>query len=80
MDFLVFALFVLATACAATTGAMFPTGEWYKRLEKGTLELPKGDGAIKLTWQQLVLMIEGIALEQPRTRVRWNAPQITVRC
>jgi len=53
---------------------------WYKRLEKGTLELPKGDGAIKLTWQQLVLMIEGIALEQPRTRVRWNAPQITVRC
>ncbi|MBX2984108.1 MAG: IS66 family insertion sequence element accessory protein TnpB [Flavobacteriales bacterium] len=23
---------------------------WYKRLERGTLELPKGDGAVKLSW------------------------------
>jgi transposase len=53
---------------------------WYKRLEKGTLELPKGEGAVQLTWQQLVLMIEGVPLEQPRIRVRWKAPQITARC
>jgi len=53
---------------------------WYKRLEKGTLELPAGDGAVRLTWQQLVLMLEGIALEQPRTRARWRPAQITAHC
>jgi transposase len=45
---------------------------WYKRLEKGTIELPQGEGALRLTWQQLVLMIEGIKLDQPRTRPRWS--------
>ncbi len=45
---------------------------WYKRLEKGTIELPQGEGALRLTWQQLVLMIEGIKLDQPRTRARWS--------
>jgi transposase len=53
---------------------------WYKRLEKGTLELPQGEGAIHLSWQQLVLMIGGVPLEQPRTRPRWSAPQITANC
>jgi transposase len=53
---------------------------WYKRLEKGTLELPQGDGAVRLNWGQLVRMLEGIALEQPRTRVRWEPTQITARC
>ena len=60
---------------------------WYKRLERGTLELPKGDGAVKLSWGQLVRMREGIALEQPAVRKRWspappgqkNAP-ITAPC
>lgn len=49
---------------------------WYKRLEKGSLELPKGEGALKITWQQLVLMLEGIALEQPQRRKRWGTPQM----
>lgn len=53
---------------------------WYKRLEKGTIELPHGDGAVRLSWQQLVLMLEGIALEQPRTRARWSPTQITAQC
>lgn len=53
---------------------------WYKRLEKGTIELPQGDGAVRLSWQQLVLMLEGIALEQPRTRARWQPTQITAQC
>jgi transposase len=53
---------------------------WYKRLERGTLELPKGDGAVKLSWGQLVRMLEGIALEQPRARLRWEPAQITAHC
>jgi transposase len=53
---------------------------WYKRLEKGTIELPQGDGAVCLTWQQLVLMLEGIALEQPRIRARWDPARITAQC
>ena len=53
---------------------------WYKRLEKGTIELPQGDGAVRLSWGQLVRMLEGIALEQPRTRARWDPTQITTHC
>ncbi|MBS1936682.1 MAG: IS66 family insertion sequence element accessory protein TnpB [Bacteroidetes bacterium] len=60
---------------------------WYKRLERGTLELPKGDGAVKITWAQLVRMLEGIALEQPAVRKRWlptpaggKTAQITACC
>lgn len=60
---------------------------WYKRLERGTLELPKGDGAVKLSWGQLVRMLEGIALEQPAVRKRWSptrpgqkAGMITASC
>ncbi|MBS1940201.1 MAG: IS66 family insertion sequence element accessory protein TnpB [Bacteroidetes bacterium] len=60
---------------------------WYKRLERGTMELPKGDGAVKITWAQLVRMLEGIALEQPAVRKRWlptpageKTAQITACC
>ena len=53
---------------------------WYKRLERGTLELPSGDGAVRMTWSQLVRMLEGVALEQPLARSRWSPPQITARC
>ena len=45
---------------------------WYKRLEQGTLELPHGEGAVKVTWQQLVLMLEGVPLHQPAKRIRWQ--------
>jgi hypothetical protein len=44
------------------------------------LELPQGEGAVKLTWQQLVLMIEGVPLKQPRTRPRWSPTVITAHC
>lgn len=56
---------------------------WYKRLEKGTIELPPfgGDSAVRLTWQQLVLMLEGIALEQSAVRrTRWAPAPITAQC
>ena len=53
---------------------------WYKRLERGTLELPQGEGAVRMSWQQLVLMIEGVPLAQPRTRLRWEPAVITSPC
>lgn len=53
---------------------------WYKRLEKGTLELPQGEGAVRMNWQQLVLMIEGVPLKQPLSRLRWEPAVITTAC
>lgn len=53
---------------------------WYKRLERGTLELPQGDGPVRMTWQQLVLMIEGVPLKQPHTRLRWQGGPTTAPC
>lgn len=34
MEWLIFTVFVAASACAAATGAMFPPGDWYDRLDK----------------------------------------------
>jgi len=34
MDWLLFCIFLAATFAAGATGAMFPTGEWYKQLNK----------------------------------------------
>jgi transposase len=53
---------------------------WCKRLERGTLELPKGEGAVRMSWGQLVRMLEGIALEQPLSRPRWDPAPITAHC
>jgi len=53
---------------------------WYKRLERGTLELPQGDGAVRMSWSCLVRMLEGVALEQPLVRPRWGGPAITTHC
>jgi transposase len=53
---------------------------WYKRLERGTLELPQGDGAVRMNWSQLVRMLEGVALDQPLARARWAPSVITARC
>ena len=53
---------------------------WYKHLERGTLELPQGDGAVRMSWQQLVLMIEGVPLQQPRARLRWEPAVVTAPC
>src|SRR5579864_8879077 len=36
---------------------------WYKRLEKGTFELPKGDQAsVEITSAELSMLIDGVAL------------------
>jgi len=45
---------------------------YYKLLERGTFELPelKG-GSCQVSWQQLVLMLEGVELRSVRQRKRF---------
>jgi len=45
---------------------------FYKRLEKGTFELPESG---VLSWQRLVLMLEGISLKSARYRKRYSLPK-----
>ncbi len=47
---------------------------YYKRLEQGTLELPRQTNpgqCVEMTWMQLVLMVEGISVEHTRKRRRF---------
>jgi transposase len=44
---------------------------YYKRLEEGTFELP-ASGSV--TWQQLVLILEGVSLASARYRKRYMHP------
>jgi tryptophan-rich sensory protein len=55
MDFLVFGLFLGACACAATTGAMFPTGPWYDRLAKPAWTPP--NWVFPVAWTSLYLLM-----------------------
>lgn len=43
---------------------------YYKRLEEGTFELPSQAGP--LTWQQLLLILEGVSLKSARYRRRYQ--------
>ena len=47
---------------------------YYKRLEKGTYELPGGhtDGSVSISAQQLMLMLHGISLKQVKYRPRYQ--------
>lgn len=49
-------------------------GLYYKRLEKGTYELPSenSDGIIKVSAQQLMLMWQGISLKRIKHRKRYQ--------
>lgn len=47
---------------------------WYKRLESGTFELPKpreGEQSIGISWQKLVLILEGVKLDSVVQRKRF---------
>ena len=51
---------------------------YYKRLEEGTFELPvaKDDAkSIPVKWEDLVMMLEGIALKSVKRRKRYTIPQ-----
>jgi hypothetical protein len=46
---------------------------YYKRLEKGTIEMPisnNSDSTCKISWPDLVMMIEGIGLKRIDRRLR----------
>lgn len=52
---------------------------FYKRLEKGTYEIPAANAAathMEITSQQLLLMLEGIALLSVRKRVRYQQQNV----
>lgn len=42
---------------------------WYKRLERGTFELPKGGlDSVEITSTELYMLIDGVALASPRRK------------
>jgi transposase len=51
---------------------------YYKRLEEGTFELPASGvdtKSISIKWEELVMMLEGIALKSVKRRKRYSIPQ-----
>jgi transposase len=45
---------------------------YYKRLEKGTFEMPQTEtGAAEIEWSDLVMILEGIRLKGIRRRLRY---------
>ena len=55
MDYLLFALFLAATFAAGSTGALFPTGPWYKGLNKPTWVPP--NWMFPVAWTSIYLLI-----------------------
>jgi transposase len=49
---------------------------YYKRLEEGTFEIPEGnEKSMTIKWDELVMMLEGIALKSVLRRKRYSIPQ-----
>ena len=50
---------------------------WYKRLEEGTFELPHGDAvSYPISWEKLMLILEGIELKSVQKRKRYSRKKI----
>lgn len=51
---------------------------YYKRLEKGTFEIPTSDhNTVEIEWTQLVMILEGIKLKSVTRRLRYAVPEKT---
>jgi transposase len=49
---------------------------YYKRLEAGTFEIPARDEkCIAIKWEELVMILEGIALQSVKRRKRYTCQQ-----
>lgn len=55
MDLFYFVIFFAATVAAGATGAMFPTGEWYKQLNKPSWVPP--NWVFPVAWTTIYLLI-----------------------
>ena len=55
MDIWLFFVFLAATFAAGATGGLFPTGEWYKTLNKPTWTPP--DWVFPVAWTSIYLLI-----------------------
>ncbi|MEJ6396482.1 tryptophan-rich sensory protein TspO [Yoonia sp. 208BN28-4] len=55
MDIILFLIFFAATCGAAATGMLFPTGEWYKSLNKPDWVPP--DWVFPVAWTSIYLLI-----------------------
>jgi len=55
MDYLLFAIFLAACFGAGATGAMFPTGKWYERLEKPSWTPP--NWMFPIMWTSIYVLI-----------------------
>ncbi|MDP5086650.1 MAG: tryptophan-rich sensory protein [Yoonia sp.] len=55
MDILLFLMFLAATFAAGSTGALFPTGNWYKQLTKPTWVPP--NWVFPIAWTSIYLLI-----------------------
>ncbi len=50
---------------------------YHKRFEQGILSLPRFDsesGGYRLSWRELMLMVEGVSLERIRLKKRYEIP------
>lgn len=55
MDWILFCIFLAATFAAGATGAMFPTGEWYKQLNKPSWTPP--NWLFPIAWTSIYLLM-----------------------
>ena len=55
---------------------------YLKRLERGVFEYPKAvqGGQYVVSWQGLVLMLEGIRLEDTKQKKHYSYPQVLKEC
>lgn len=54
---------------------------YYKRLEKGTFEIPRYDasvGSITLTYSQLVMIMDGLSIKNLQKRIRFTSSETPV--